>query len=289
MSSGRSSHFINDFGGVVPLAAQTVGQRTPAKPRLLALVQSHYPFASVADFGCGKAGWLHAARGLGVEQVHGYDLPEIDLAERGLDAQEFTAVDLSQPVSLPCRYDLAVSTEVAEHVPPAGLDNYFDTLTGAAPVVLFSAALPYQGGLGHVNENWVEYWHRFFARRDYHCIDCFRERFWHDASIPYYYRQNLFLYVASEQLPGFIAGGLVENPAPVSLIHPDMYLKRVHRDAALSLHPRHTLAADIAAYYAEAGDSADEAPLQGYGSASFRRRRPGFLARCRRFLRRLFS
>jgi hypothetical protein len=31
-------------------------------------------------------------------------------------------------------------------------------------VVLFSAAIPFQGGVGHINEQWPDYWVKYFSK-----------------------------------------------------------------------------------------------------------------------------
>jgi len=69
----------------------------------------------------------------------------------------FLAHDLTQPLQLPDRYDLAVSLEVAEHLPASCAEAFVESLTNLAPVVFFSAAVPFQGGTTHVNEQWPEY------------------------------------------------------------------------------------------------------------------------------------
>jgi hypothetical protein len=55
-------------------------------------------------------------------------------------------------------FDLAYCFEVAEHVPPALGDRLVAHLADSAPVVVFTAAHPGQGGIGHVNEQPKAYW-----------------------------------------------------------------------------------------------------------------------------------
>lgn len=64
-------------------------------------------------------------------------------------------------------YRLAVSLDVAEHLPPQLGERLVETGTKAAPRVLFSAAPPGQGGQGHVNEHPKAYWLERFARHGY--------------------------------------------------------------------------------------------------------------------------
>lgn len=64
-------------------------------------------------------------------------------------------------------YDLAVSLEVAEHLPPELGERLVEICTKAAPRVLFSAAPPGQDGQGHINEQPKAYWLERFARHGY--------------------------------------------------------------------------------------------------------------------------
>lgn len=72
-------------------------------------------------------------------------------------------------------FELAYCFEVAEHL-SAGLgDRLVEFLAASAPVVVFSAAPPGQGGLGHVNEQPLPYWTERFARHG-HALDEARSR-----------------------------------------------------------------------------------------------------------------
>lgn len=73
-------------------------------------------------------------------------------------------------------FDLAVSLQVAEHLPPSSAKGFIDSLAKLAPVVLFSAAIPLQAGAEHLNEQWPEYWAALFKTHDYLPIDCIRGR-----------------------------------------------------------------------------------------------------------------
>ena len=50
-------------------------------------------------------------------------------------------------------------------------------LVALAPVVLFSAAIPGQGGTGHIKEQWQDYWARLFVKHDYVALDFLRLKF----------------------------------------------------------------------------------------------------------------
>jgi SAM-dependent methyltransferase len=197
-----------------------------AARKIVPIVLGLVPARSVCDLGCGVGTWLDAFAENGVEDILGIDG---DYVERGLlkiPADRFMPRDLAQPLALARRFDLAMSLEVAEHIPRSRARDFVDSLVALAPVVLFSAAIPRQGGVGHVNEQWQEYWAEIFAHRGYAWVDCIRGRIWHDESIPRWYRQNMLLF-ASE-------AAIAENPAlaterersrncVLSLVHPESY------------------------------------------------------------------
>jgi SAM-dependent methyltransferase len=154
---------------------------------------------SVVDLGCKHGEWLAAFKHFGAERVLGIDLeqrrPYILVAP-----DEFRAADLSRPLELGDRFDLGVCIEVAEHLPPKAAEPLVNTLTRVAPVVLFSAATPGQGGHGHVNEQPREYWRRLFADRGFTYLDCVRPHIWQDPRVPSWYRLNMVMFVNDEGL-----------------------------------------------------------------------------------------
>jgi hypothetical protein len=61
--------------------------------------------------------------------------------------------------------------------PPFGFCTYAkDSLVSRGPVIVFSAAIPYQGGTNHTNEQWPEYWARHFSAKGYVPVDCVRRQ-----------------------------------------------------------------------------------------------------------------
>src|SRR5262245_44009168 len=101
---------------------------------------------SVIDVGCGLGTWLAVFREHGVEDVWGMDGDHVDREWLEIPADRFLAHDLSQPLRLGRSFDLVVSLEVAEHLPPSCADAFVESLTRLGPLLLFSAAAPYQGG-----------------------------------------------------------------------------------------------------------------------------------------------
>jgi hypothetical protein len=152
---------------------------------------------SVCDVGCGRGVWLSVFKEHGVGEVLGMDGDYVNRELLEIDQEQFRAVDLEQGVPPAGRFDLAVSLEVAEHLPGAVAETFVDGLIALAPAVLFSAAVPGQGGRRrHVNERWPDFWRDLFARDDYLPIDCIRPVIWEQREVRYWYRQNTILYAS---------------------------------------------------------------------------------------------
>jgi SAM-dependent methyltransferase len=151
---------------------------------------------SVIDIGCGLGGWLRAFSENGAEIVRGIDGNYIDRSKLYIPSECFTPADLSQPLSLDGRYDLAVCLEVAEHLNAQAGTELIVALTSLAQLVLFSAAVPGQGGTGHLNEQWSEYWRDLFQTRGFKMLDLIRPLIREDRRVCWWYRQNISLYAS---------------------------------------------------------------------------------------------
>jgi SAM-dependent methyltransferase len=158
------------------------------------LVHALAPVTSVADFGCGTGAWLARWQQLGVVDIVGCDGPYVPMASLAFDPARFVAVDLAQPVWLGRRFDLVQSLEVAEHLPPAAAEAFVATLVSHAPLVLFSAAVPGQGGEHHLNEQPLEYWRALFRRHGYVAVDALRPRLVWQKQVESWYRYHCLLF-----------------------------------------------------------------------------------------------
>jgi SAM-dependent methyltransferase len=187
-------------------------------PRLLELLKP----ASIIDVGCGTGTWLQVAQEEGIDDIFGLDGPWVRAEDLGISPERFLAADLTAPSDLSRAFDLVLSLEVAEHLPPAKAEGFVDLLTTLGPVVVFSAAAPGQGGAGHTNEQWPAYWSELFARRGYEAVDCLRDVFWENEVVEWWYRQNLLLFGCPRALDAL--PDLRDHPrrgkAPHSLVHP---------------------------------------------------------------------
>jgi glycosyltransferase involved in cell wall biosynthesis len=100
-----------------------------------------------------------------------------------------------------------------------------DSLVRHASVVLFSAAIPDQGGTAHLNEQWPSYWAELFARRGYQAYDAIRPAVWDDQQVAWWYRQNILVF-ADAQARGAHPALAAASPAPgaaLDRVHPENY------------------------------------------------------------------
>jgi SAM-dependent methyltransferase len=209
--------FFRSFEDVSRQSAQVIVSR------LLALTQPR----SVVDVGCAEGLWLTVFQEHGVDDIIGIDGAYVAPDLRKIQPAQFLEHDLKQPVRLDRTFDLAVSVEVAEHLPESRAAGFVEDLTRLAPLVLFSAAIPFQGGNDHVNEQWQDYWAAHFAARDFVPIDCVRPQVWTDPQVKWYYAQNTLLYgsrSAVENTPALAEAYAASREWPLSVVHPQKYL-----------------------------------------------------------------
>jgi hypothetical protein len=183
--TGKPTYLFADEVDRASLAARRI------VPRILEVLG---PVNSVVDLGGGTGAWLREFQNHGVRQVLLVDCPEARPLLL-IDPAAFRACDLNRTLPTLSGFDLAVCVECAEHLRPDRAEPLVACLTAAADLVVFSAAIPWQGGKGHVNEKLADYWKCLFARHGFTRHDVLRPRIIHDSEVAFWYRQNLFLYV----------------------------------------------------------------------------------------------
>lgn len=169
---------------------------------------------SMIDVGCGEGWWgaefaEHYFRAVGID--HHHEFPQIEMIDHDLE-HEFPQLD---------RYGLALCLEVAEHLTARRAPSFVADLCKLSDIVVFSAAIPGQGGTNHLNERWPGYWVRLFAEHDFACSGALRWRIWDDDRIENWYRQNLLVFARHpDQLPE-----LFMSPAapPWPVVHPVLF------------------------------------------------------------------
>src|SRR5512135_180055 len=183
---------------------------------------------SVIDVGCGDGTWLSVFRQFGAREILGIDREYVTGEILEVPEEEFFSHDLREPLAMDRVFDLVVSLEVAEHLPGEHTETYVDSLTRLGPAVLISAAVPYQGGTEHVNEQWPDYWVELFGRKGFVVLDPIRKRIWQHPGVEYWYSQNILLFVKRDYLenrPELEAERKDARISQLSLVHPRMFLE----------------------------------------------------------------
>lgn len=172
---------------------------------------------SILDVGCGIGTWLKVFNDHGVFDTFGVDGDYLKRSMLKIDHKNFLAHDLCKPLNLNRQYDLVVSLEVAEHLPESSANLFVETLVRHGKVILFSAAIPGQGGQNHLNEQWPCYWQEKFRDYGYEYYDLIRPKIWENKDVELWYRQNLFLiYHESLKVSYQIFQGQ-------NLVHPELW------------------------------------------------------------------
>jgi SAM-dependent methyltransferase len=152
---------------------------------------------SVIDVGCGLGAWAAECRRLGARDVVAVDGDYVARAELVIAPETFLAHDLTTALRMERTFDLALSLEVAHYLPESRAGGFVTDLCELAPLVLFSAAIPHQGGRGHVNEQWPAWWAERFAEHGYTPVDCVRDEVWEDGRVASWYAQNTLLFASA--------------------------------------------------------------------------------------------
>lgn len=137
---------------------------------LVPLIAELVGLASVVDFGCARGEWLQAFSAHGVHEIQGIDGPYVDQNQLQIPRERFIPANLADMEPLDRQFDLALCLEVAEHLPMGAAKHLVNLLTQAAPVVVFSAAIPGQTGVGHINCRWPDYWFWLRLSRTYEFV-----------------------------------------------------------------------------------------------------------------------
>jgi SAM-dependent methyltransferase len=177
--------------------------------------------SSVVDVGCALGEWLSVFLQYGIDDVLGIDGEYVDRSLLAIPRELFQAEDLTRPLVLNRRFDLAISLEVAEHLPAEVADSFVGSLVNAAPAVVFSAAIPEQDGFRHLNTQWPRYWAGLFASHRYRVVDCLRPQIWENEAVDFWYRQNLLVFAEDDVIaasPTLQAERGVRRPLDV--VHP---------------------------------------------------------------------
>ena len=189
---------------------------------------------SVVDFGCGTGVWLSVFQELGINDITGYDGPWVNKESLRIPFENFNAVALDKKICLKKRYDLAISIEVAEHLPKESAKIFVETLTAASDIVLFSAAIPNQGGENHINEQWQDYWVKIFKENNYIGTDIVRKNIWklwseQEIQGGGVSKQNIILFINKRIINDINSEFIKEEESIIwDIVHPETFLWKIN-------------------------------------------------------------
>jgi SAM-dependent methyltransferase len=188
-----------------------------------------FNFNSILDVGCGIGTWLSKAKEFGVFDVLGVDGDYVnkDLLVRYLEEDEFISHDLTLPLVLGKKFDLVLCLEVAEHLPETFADVLIEGLVNHSDNILFSAAIPGQGGQNHLNEQSPNYWIDKFGKRGFEVFDVVRPEVWGNVMVDVWYKQNIFLF--SRNKFSF------SKPTVTYMVHPELFQIKVKKNNELEM------------------------------------------------------
>lgn len=187
---------------------------------------------SVVDVGGGDGGWLRVFQQHGVADVRLFDSPDVE-PHLQIEKQFFSPMDFKTTLPGIVRYDLALCLEFIEHIPDDRGRALVEWLTRASDKIVFSAAIPGQGGKGHINERAPGYWTRLFSEYGFLRVDAVRPAILHDLAIPWWYRQNLVMYVSPSAMTVTHAEGFI--PDDFMLVHSSAFDRLANPDLRIVL------------------------------------------------------
>lgn len=195
----------------------------------LRVVLNLLPLGSVLDVGCGAGAWLAAYRKLGVADYLGVDGAYVDRSMLLIADSCFRPIDITKPFDCGRQFDVVQCLEVAEHVPQHASATLVDNIVRHGKRVIFSAAVPGQGGEDHINERPYTYWRDLFSARGYRLFDFVRPCIAHCDAVEPWYRYNLLFFAHDSvihELPPEILTARVSDEKAIRDFSPATYRMR---------------------------------------------------------------
>ncbi len=216
---------------------------TNASSQVVPILIDMFKCSSVLDVGCGTGTWLKSFADCGVADIMGIDGDFVDrkLLTNNIPEKYFLPYDLTTPFDLAREFDLVISLEVAEHLPPESAEGFIKSLVKHGNTIVFSAAVPGQGGQNHLNEQWKYYWTSLFMQFGYKAFDLIRPLIWNNVKVDWWYKQNIIVFSQQE-----IRNIKIDPTIVLDTIHPDLfkqnqdyiiYLQEYVKDLELKLYP----------------------------------------------------
>ena len=205
---------------------------TYSAEKIANILDNYFSYDSVIDVGCGVGTFLTIFEKRGVKDIVGIDSSKyVDLDLLEINREKFIDSDLEDPPVMNRKFDLALSLEVAEHLQPEYAEEFVRYLTNLSNIVCFSAAVPGQGGIEHINEQWQDYWVNLFKQHGYCAVDCIRSEIWSDEKVLDWYAQNTILYVKEDILKNnseLLSFHVNNAQNKIRIVHPTRFTKKIN-------------------------------------------------------------
>ena len=136
--------------------AQLDQEEKPFADRLAQWIAAELKPDKVIDLGCGPGTYVYSLHDQGVNAI-GYDNDERIKNKPDLECRDLFDIDDSA--------DVVICLEVAEHIETEKNDQLVDAVTKTlkpGATLIWTAAKPGQGGVGHINCQEKEYWRSLF-------------------------------------------------------------------------------------------------------------------------------
>ena len=201
-------------------------QSVPSAAAIVPIVLDALRCRSVLDVGCGTGAWLSVYREMGAGDIEGIDGDYVDRTRLLIPDACFHARDLARPFDLNRSFDLVQSLEVAEHIPYASSRTMVENLCRHGKHVMFSAAVPGQGGEHHINEQPLDFWRGLFKTQGFSAYDFIRPSVRGVAAVKSWYAYNTILYVsdaAEAALPESVRRWRVPDGAGIPDVAPMLF------------------------------------------------------------------
>jgi SAM-dependent methyltransferase len=148
---------------------------------------------TVVDCGGGTGGW-----GVGLKNYTCIDY-RVPLDALLINPEQYIDQDLRKPFNMGEKFDVVISCEVIEHLEEEFTDTFIDNVCRLVKddgVIIFSGAVPNQGGNNHLTERFQTHWAKKFRERGFYGTQhpCIKR----DERIALYYRQNIVIYKKGE-------------------------------------------------------------------------------------------
>ena len=146
-------------------------EEKPFSQGLARWIKEYYNPGRIVDIGCGPGTYVYSFQEIGIDS-RGYDINQVVLDKPSLT--QMSMFDLDDPS------EFIICLEVAEHIETSLNDDIVDSLyknLKPGGTLVFSAAHPGQGGVGHINCQTKEYWLEKFESKGFK-RDVFAERDW---------------------------------------------------------------------------------------------------------------